>query len=112
VKISTGWCLVPTWANVSNPTSSFFRTQWQSISICYVRSWNIGLRAICGAASLSQQSRIGGEKMPKDARKDLNQTNSLVVSAMEWYSTSAEDRDTVGCFLLRQEIGDPPSMIK
>jgi len=50
--------------------------------------------------------------MPKDAREDRNQTNSLVANAMDQYSNLAEERDTIICFFLRYEIGEPPNMIR
>jgi len=31
---------------------------------------------------------------------------------MAWYSASAEDRETVGCFLVLQEIGEAPKATK
>jgi len=47
-----------------------------------------------------------------EARKDLIQSKSLVTVAMALYSASAEDRDTVVCFLVLQDIGDPPKEMK
>ena len=55
---------------------------------------------------------MGEEKMPKDARNNLNQASSLVESAMDRCLASVEDRDTLVCFLLRQAIGNPPNVTK
>jgi hypothetical protein len=49
---------------------------------------------------------------PNELRNDFNQINSHVALAIERYSASAEERDTVGCFFVFQEIGDPPSITK
>ena len=50
--------------------------------------------------------------MPKDARNDFNQTNTLLAAAMDRYSASAEDMEAVVCFFVFQEIGEPPSVTK
>jgi len=42
---------------------------------------------------------------PKDAK---NNFNPLVAVAIKRYSASAEDLETIVCFLVCQEIGDPP----
>ena len=47
-----------------------------------------------------------------EARKDLIRSKSLVTVAIALYSASAEERDTVVCFLVLQETGDPPKEIK
>jgi len=50
--------------------------------------------------------------MPNAAKKVLNHTNSPVATAMERYSASTEERDTVDSFLVFQDIGESPSIIK
>lgn len=44
-------------------------------------------------------------KTPSNA---LSYLSSNVIEAMEWCSASVEDRDTVCCFLVFQDIGEPP----
>jgi len=50
--------------------------------------------------------------MPKKARRDFNQTSSLVTAAIERYSALANDRETVVFFLVFYEIGEPPRVTK
>ena len=58
---------------------------------------------------LSQYNGTGVlRNSPKDAIKDLKQTNSLVVAAIDRYSTSVEDLEAVVCFLVHHETRDPP----
>ena len=38
--------------------------------------------------------------------------SSQLVVAIELYSASADERDTVGCFLVFQETGERPNIIK
>ena len=81
--------------------------------MCLFRSWKTGFLAMCKAAWLSQNSCIGYlGNTPNEASKARNQTSSLVVITIDLYSTSAEDRVTVACFLIFQEIGEAPSCIK
>ena len=49
---------------------------------------------------------------PTEANNAINQVNSLVVTAIDRYSASALERETVGCFFVFQETGDPPSVTK
>jgi len=51
-------------------------------------------------------------KTPNEARKSLTHTSSLTADVRERYSASADDRETVVCFLVFQDIGEPPSLIK
>ena len=46
------------------------------------------------------------------ARNTLIQISSLVTVAVDLYSTSAKDQDTVLCFFIFYEIGESPSVIK
>ena len=50
--------------------------------------------------------------MPKEARRDCNQTNSLVTAAIIRYPVSADDLETVTSFLVFYETGDPPRVTK
>ena len=89
------------------------RTKWQSTSICFVRSWKMGLAAMCKAAWLSQYKCVGSECItPRVDNNPFNHFNSQVVVAMDLYSASTEERYTVCCFLIFQEIGELPKIIK
>ena len=55
---------------------------------------------------------MGPGKMPREAKNERIQMSSLVANAMARYSASTEERETVACFLLRHEIGEPPKVIK
>ncbi|CAL8988629.1 unnamed protein product [Prunus brigantina] len=77
--------------------------------MCFVRSWNTGLAAMCRAAWLSQYKRAGCKCVTcKSCKRYLSHTNSQVRDAMDLYSDSAEERDTIDCFLLFQDMGAPP----
>ena len=52
------------------------------------------------------------KKTPNDAKKVHNHTSSLVATAMDLYSASANDLETVACFLVFHEISDPPRQTK
>jgi len=68
---------------------------------------------MCRAAWLSQYSCIGWVGYIRmEAKNDLIHSKSLVTVAMALYSASAEERDIVVCFLVLQDIGDPPNEIK
>jgi len=49
---------------------------------------------------------------PKEASKDLSHISSLVAAAMDRYSASVEEHETVVCFLVFPATGDPPSVSK
>jgi len=55
VKIYASWYCVGTDEWLIIPTYNFSRTTWQSISMCFVHSWNTGFTTICNAAWLSQK---------------------------------------------------------
>ena len=50
--------------------------------------------------------------MPREAKKDRIHTSSLVVIAMALYSASTNDLETIACFLVFQQTGELPSMMK
>ena len=50
--------------------------------------------------------------MPKEARRNFNQTNSLVTTTIAQYLASVDDLKTVTCILVFHEIGDPPRVTK
>ena len=77
--------------------------------MCFVRSWKTGLAAICNAAWLSQYNNAGSDSETfKSWRMYLNQVNSKQVFVIARYSASADDLDTLVCFLDFQEIIEFP----
>ena len=52
------------------------------------------------------------DEMPKSSINCRNQTSSLVVAAMERYSTSAEDFEIVCCLLAFQETSESPKKMQ
>lgn len=83
------------------------------MSMCLVRSWNKGLAAMCRAALLSQYNVAGSEKItPMSENKPVIQTISQEVVAMALYSASAEDLQTVLCFLVPQDTKESPNLIQ
>jgi len=109
VKISTSWYYVGTSEGLIIPACNFSRTMWQSISMYFVCSWNIGFAAICKAAWLSQKSRAGKlHGTFKFCNRYCNQTISKQVLAITRYSASADDLDTFVCFFYFHEIIEEP----
>ena len=45
-----------------------------------------------------------------EAKKDLIHIKSLMTVAIALYSASANEQDTVVCFFVFQETGDPPKV--
>jgi len=88
---------------------NFSLTTWKSRSTCLVRSWNLGFWVMCLAVWLSQQ-RMEGRKSSicRSWSKYVSHCNSQVVAARALYSTSDEERETVLCFLVFQDINDAP----
>ena len=88
-------------------TCNFSRTMWQSISMCFVHSWNTGFAVICNAAGLLQKS--WADKLHstfKSCNRYHNQTISKHVLAIARYSASANDLDTFVYFF--DEIIEEP----
>jgi len=113
VKMSTSYIGVWTYLAWISPFWIASRTKWQSTSICFVRSWKTGLAAICKAAWLSQCRSTSPECItPRVDNKPFNHFNSQVMVVMDLYSASAEDRDSICCFLVFQEIGEEPKRTK
>lgn len=50
--------------------------------------------------------------VPMSCSKPIIQTSLLVVEAMARYSASAEERDTVFCFLVRHDNNEAPSLMQ
>ena len=99
------------WIGMSlmKPTATLSCTKWQSISMYFVRSKNVGLETMWIATWLSQKRSIGEVRdIPKFANSCCNQMSSLVVVTMALYSASIELRDMVVCFLDFQEIKESP----
>jgi len=91
------------------PATMASRIKWQSTSICLVRSWNTGFCDIWRADWLSQWRDIGvGWDTPRLSSKALSLVNSHVVMAIDRYSASAEERETMCCFLVFQDTGELP----
>lgn len=85
------------------------RTVWQSISTCFVCSWNTGLLAICVADLLSQNSLAEVHTMTfKSLRSWWSHKSSHVTRAMLRYYASVLFLLTVFCFLDFQLIREVP----
>jgi len=83
----------------------WWRVRWQSISMCLVCSWKIELWAIWIELWLSQYIWVRWESETLIfASNQRNQTISLVIDVITWYSVSVEDWKIIDCFLLFQEI--------
>lgn len=109
VNASASWNWDWTGRSLMEPSLTRSRTRWQSISICLVRSWKTGLDAIWIAAWLSQNRRAGWEQGKCNSERSRRiQGSSLAVAAKARYSTSAEDREIVVCFLAFQDIDESP----
>ena len=107
-KSASCWRVL-TGSNLKAPAKRWCRTKWKSISICLVRSWNTGFEAMWIAARLSEKSTaLDDSSTPKSPRSCCSQINSLAAVAIARYSASADDFDTVVCFLDFQEIRDSP----
>ena len=91
VNMSGNWSWEDTEQSCKVPCSKWWRTKWQSISICLV--W------------LSQWIGTTVEQsMPRSWKSQRNQRSSVVVSASARYSTSVLERAIIDCFLLHQEM--------
>lgn len=105
VNRSASWLCVETCKGRITPSGRWWRTTRQSISVCLVLSWKTGFAAIWRVALLSQNNKAGWScEMVRSQRTETSQTSSQVVVAIVLYSASADDLDTVGCFLDFQEI--------
>ena len=59
VYMSTSYWAEAMGSNLISPECSFSHAMWQSISICFVRSWKTGLAAMWSVERLSQNKRAG-----------------------------------------------------
>jgi hypothetical protein len=79
--------------------------------MCFVLSWKTGFEMMWMAALLSQYNFTGcGCEIWRSANSCFNQVISLQVEAI--YYASAEERDTVVCFFVFQDIGELPISIQ
>ena len=96
-----------TYEGLITPACSFSRTTWQSISICFVCLWKTGLAAICKATWLSQNNGAWAVcGVFKSCSIKSNQVSAKHVLAIARYSTSADDLETLACFLDFHEISE------
>ena len=108
VMISASWLCVLTWVKWSNPNCTCSRTKWQSMSMCLVLSWKVGLEAMCKAVWLSQSNLIAPAETPKSFSSCTSQMTSLVTLAMALYSASVDDCAIVFHFFDFQETRASP----
>jgi hypothetical protein len=109
MKMSAGWSLVPICSGWTNPLCTLSRTTWQSISICFVLSWNTGFEAIWIATLLLQNNLTGRSCLTfRSFKMYCSHVISQHVVAMERYSASALERDTMVCFFVFHEMGAFP----
>lgn len=106
VRISASCESVEIWWRVIKPYWSLSLLKWQSISMCFVLSWNVGFLEMCTGTWLSQKTCIGNEHCADNSFINLsNQTSSPTTCHIALYSASAKDKDIVACFLDFQLIG-------
>ena len=98
VKISAVWSAKETDNSPIVPRVRWWRIKWQSISMCFMRSWNTSLWAIWIALWLSQLMIVEVEWVtPMFSSNQRSQRSSWVVSARARYSASVLDRTTTVC---------------
>ena len=110
VKMSAIWSFVDTWYGSITPLRFSSRTEWQSTSICFVRSWKTWFKLIWIAGLLSLCIVISHLWSNHISRSNaLTHFSSRLTSCIARYSTSADEHETVSCFLVCHEIGEEPS---
>lgn len=98
--IFASWAAKCTYEVMILPDNSASCTKWQSISMCLVSLWKTQFAAICNASWLSQNNFIGcGWETIKENNSPLRHLSSHVVIAINRYSDSALDWETVALFL-------------
>jgi len=50
--------------------------------------------------------------MHMEAKNDLTHIRLLVTAAIVWYSALAKERDTVVCFFILHDRGEPPNVTR
>lgn len=100
VKMSSNWTCVDTWRGTMKRWTTASRGKWQSISIYFVFMEN---RISCNIQSSLTITMKEGRLRVSNAKTRqennvFNHFNSQVVEAMEWYSASAKEWETICCF--------------
>lgn len=109
VNTSTSWWWVRIGRSLIKPSVILSIIKRQSISMYFVRSWNIGLVAMFIAAWLSEKRTASpGCGTRKSVNNWWSQISSLTIETRAQYSASADDRKIVVCFLAFQEIIESP----
>ena len=109
VNKSANWEWILIFINLITSSYTLPLTMWQSISICFVRSWNTGLDPIWIAASLSLNNKATLSCFTfRSFNKYRIQVTSHTAIAIDLYSTSAVDLETVLCFLDFKETNESP----
>lgn len=112
VKISANWLKEETWGRVIFLVTTCWRMKWQSISMCFVLSWKTGLLAILVALVLSPWRGVElPTGIPNSHKRRWSQIISALAEDIARYSASAEDFETVVCFLHFHEIREFPRNI-
>lgn len=96
------------WGNEDELVSDHVEPYLEKMKVnpyCFIQAWNTRFDVRCVAPKLSYHN-CGASTCgrPISYIKDLNQTISVVVSAIAWYSASMEDRATIFCFQVVHEI--------
>ena len=89
VRISACWSTVDTWSNRIVPFLTWSLIVWQSISICFVRSWNTGFEAMWIADLLSQKSLVVDETA---IFKSWRSCSNHMISHVTWLWYHIENR--------------------
>lgn len=109
MKTFASWCWLRIAMSLMNPSVTLSETKWQSISMCLVPSWKVGLEAIWMTTWLSRHKRVETEiVMPKSSNNCWTQTISLAVTTKAQYSVSVDEWDIVDCFLAFHDTKDSP----
>lgn len=105
MKISAVFSVVSILTIFTTPADCFSLTKCKSSSKCLVVSCKTGLEAIKIADLLSQNNFTGVNPIiPKSKNNLITHITSQVTAPKALYSASVEDLETVGCFLLFQDI--------
>lgn len=101
VNMSVSYSALEMWHVEMCPYLRWSWMKWQLILMCSVCSWKTRLAAIWRPALSSQVICIGWRwSMSSEWSNHQRQSNSTVMVAMEWYSTSMEDWPTMLYFFV------------
>lgn len=78
--------------------------KWQSALMCLVWLWKIWLLAMCIALVLSELTGVGLKIGTPSSRRCQCQITSLLAEDIDLYLVSADDLETMVCFLHFKEI--------